>query len=325
MKTLKKIVITKSQFNVIDNSETKINKLIIKDLDRENDHFLLEKKDYILKNGFLDYWFYIIRDFESSLNNEEKNKIIKAISSNNIYSLDYAIHKNSRFPEGEKSISTDGQCANHYAIEVVKKRWTELPGIDSGISKTAEYNIAKEQETALFYAIKILKKPWRDVEGMDSDTIELAEKSLLNMQSGTEFTIMYAIHVMKKRWPKLEEKIINAEYDFNGLNLYIKYIENFIGKRLPRFEETLLNFKDLQLIILYTEKIIKDRWPEAEKEILKQKEIIEHEDEEEVGDLLILPPYYYNDLQTTENRINAAYSEYAKKIIMGPWPDPELD
>ena len=336
MKILNKLIIEKSQIYIID-PEIIINDLILKDLEDYNDPFILKNKDYILNKPISKYWFYLIRDFKSSLNKKEINNILKLIINNSDYSLKYAVHlkkrfKEGRFKEGEVAISMNGNNAVDYAVKILKKRWTELSEIDIAIANTAEYNIAKDKK-GYYYAKKVLKKAWRDVEGMDPSVAKLAEDSILNttdLYDGVD----YAISLMKRRWPELEKKILTSKYDFEGLILYIDYIQTFIKKRLLEFENVLLNFRDIQLMSYYAEKIIQGRWPAAEQEMLNQKKILEAnfhsvddyeeiddelENEDDLNDLTILEPYIYDDMEVIENKISQTIDTYAFKVIKGPW------
>ena len=115
MKILNKLIIEKSQIYIID-PEIIINDLILKDLEDYNDPFILKNKDYILNKPISKYWFYLIRDFKSSLNKKEINNILKLIINNSDYSLKYAVHlkkrfKEGRFKEGEVAISMNGNNA----------------------------------------------------------------------------------------------------------------------------------------------------------------------------------------------------------------------
>ena len=226
----------------------------------------------------------------------------------------------------------NGNNAVDYAVKILKKRWTELSEIDIAIANTAEYNIAKDKK-GYYYAKKVLKKAWRDVEGMDPSVAKLAEDSILNttdLYDGVD----YAISLMKRRWPELEKKILTSKYDFEGLILYIDYIQTFIKKRLLEFENVLLNFRDIQLMSYYAEKIIQGRWPAAEQEMLNQKKILEAnfhsvddyeeiddelENEDDLNDLTILEPYIYDDMEVIENKISETIDTYAFKVIKGPW------
>ena len=334
MKTLNELIITKSQFFIID-PKIIINNLILQDLKDYNDPFILENKDYILNKPISKFWFYLIRDFKSSLNQKEIDKILKLIATNSDYSLLYAYHLKDRFKEGEVSISMNGNHATNYAVKILKKRWTETPEIDIAVAYTAEYNIAKNDPYN--YAKKVLKKAWRDVEEMDPSTANLAEDFIIK-KINLHDAVDYAISLMKRRWPELEKKILKASYDFEGLHLYIEYIKTFINKRLPEFEDVLLNFKDIQLMAHYAAEIINDRWIEAETEILRQMNILnanfhsvdddEDEDDYEDGDLndlTILDPYIYDDIEVLERKIFETIDLYSYKVIKGPWPEAGID
>ena len=168
---------------------------------------------------------------------------------------------------------------------------------------------------------------------MDPSVAKLAEDSILNttdLYDGVD----YAISLMKRRWPELEKKILTSKYEFEGLILYIDYIQTFIKKRLLEFENVLLNFRDIQLMSYYAEKIIQGRWPAAEQEMLNQKKILEAnfhsvddyeeiddelENEDDLNDLTILEPYIYDDMEVIENKISETIDTYAFKVIKGPW------
>jgi hypothetical protein len=327
MKIINQLIIRKNQFKII-NQNIKINKLTFKDLNDKDDPFILENKDYLLNTGFLNYWFYLIRDFKLFLTNQEINKIIKAIKTNANYSIEYAESTGKRFSEGEAAISQDPRASLRYANNL-NKRWTELEDIDIGIARTAEYNIAITPAVSFFYAEKILKKPWRDVNDIDPETKRIAELTILSKSSGTYNSTDYAIKLLKSRWSELEKKILSNDYDFEGLKLFIDYIKKFndpnsesFKNLLLKFEDLLLKFKDIQLMADYAKEIIGDRWPEAEEEMLRQKKCL---DDFELEELELLNPYIYDDSEVIEGKIIETIEKYAEEVIDGPWPEAEIE
>ena len=124
-----------------------------------------------------------------------------------------------------------------------------------------------------------------------------------------KYASLYAINIMKERWPEAEQYIMKSpkwvlEYmaevmpdeEWPAAEKYIKqspqyayeYAYYHLGERWPEAEDTIM--KSPSYAFEYANDIIKGRWPEAEKYIMKNPE--------------------------------AAYF-YAIRIIKGRWPEAE--
>ena len=217
----------------------------------------------------------------------KRNELEKIIANDAEFSYIYA--KNvlkGRFEKGETTIATDAEYSIEYARDIIKGRFKEGEG-----------NIITSPRYSLEYAVEVIKGRFKEGEdaisrdpitsydyaGLIGSRFEKGEDVI--SESEPSIIFKYAMNIVKGRFKKGEEKIINdggyliayardvikgrfeeAEEKIaeSPTNSYL-YAKDVIKERFKKGEKTIID--DGSRIVLYAENVIKGRFKEAEDKI----------------------------------------------------------